>query len=64
MTTTADGQLNQVDLGAVGALIDTIKQQPAAAATTWSAEVRWTEPSAARPRCAASRRSPLTSPRH
>ncbi len=37
MTTTADGQLHQVDLGAVGALIDTIKQQPAAAATTWSA---------------------------
>ncbi len=42
MTTTADGQLNQVDLGAVGALIDNIKQQPSTAATTWSAEVRWT----------------------
>src|ERR1700683_4192164 len=42
MTTTADGQLNQVDLGPVGTLIDNIKQQPSAAATTWSAEVRWT----------------------
>lgn len=42
MTTTTDGQLNQVNLGAVGALIDTIKQSPEAAETTWSAEVRWT----------------------
>jgi len=42
MTTTADGHLNQVDLGAVGALVDKIKQRPSAAATTWSAQVRWT----------------------
>jgi len=42
MTTTADGQLNEVDLGAVGALIGKIKEQPSAAATTWSAQVRWT----------------------
>jgi uncharacterized OsmC-like protein len=42
MTTTADGQLNQVDLDTVGALVDAIKQRPEAAQTTWSAEVRWT----------------------
>jgi len=42
MTTTADGQLNQVNLGAVGALVDKIKQRPSAAETKWSAEVRWT----------------------
>jgi uncharacterized OsmC-like protein len=42
MTTTTDGQLNQVDLDAVGALVDKIKQRPSAALTTWSAEVRWT----------------------
>jgi uncharacterized OsmC-like protein len=42
MTTTTDGQLNQVDLGAVGALIDKIKERPSAGETTWSAEVRWT----------------------
>jgi uncharacterized OsmC-like protein len=42
MTTTTDGQLNQVNLGAVGALVDAIKQSPSAAETTWSAEVRWT----------------------
>jgi uncharacterized OsmC-like protein len=40
--TTADGQFNQVDPGAVGALVDKIKQRPSAAVTTWSAEVRWT----------------------
>jgi uncharacterized OsmC-like protein len=42
MTTTPDGHLNQVDLGAVGALADKIKQRPSAALTKWSAEVRWT----------------------
>ena len=42
MTTSTDGQLNQVDLDAVGALIDKIKQRPSTAQTTWSAEVRWT----------------------
>jgi uncharacterized OsmC-like protein len=41
MTTTTDGQLNQVDVGAVSALVDKIKQRPSAALTTWSAEVRW-----------------------
>jgi uncharacterized OsmC-like protein len=42
MTTTTDGHLNQVDLGAVGALVDKIKNRPSAAQTKWSAEVRWT----------------------
>jgi uncharacterized OsmC-like protein len=42
MTTTSDDQLNQVDLGAVGALVEKIRQRPSAAHTTWSAEVRWT----------------------
>ena len=42
MTTTTGGQLNQVDLGAMSALVDKIKQRPSAARTTWSAEVRWT----------------------
>ena len=42
MTTTTDGHLNQVDLGAMSALVDKIKQRPSAALTTWSAKVRWT----------------------
>ena len=42
MTTTTDGQLNQVNLGAVSALVEEIKQRPSAALTTWSAQVRWT----------------------
>ncbi len=42
MTTTTDGQLNEVDLNAVGALVEAIKQHPSTAQTTWSAEVRWT----------------------
>jgi uncharacterized OsmC-like protein len=42
MTTTTDGQLNEVDLNAVGALVEAIKQNPSDAQTTWSAEVRWT----------------------
>jgi uncharacterized OsmC-like protein len=42
MTTTTDGQLNDVDLNAVGALVEAIKERPGAAQTTWSAEVRWT----------------------
>jgi uncharacterized OsmC-like protein len=42
VATTTDGQLNQVDLDAVGALVDAIQQQPSAAETTWSTEVRWT----------------------
>ncbi len=42
VTATTDGQLNQVNLNAVGALVDTIQEHPAAAETTWAAEVRWT----------------------
>jgi len=42
MTTTTGGQLNEVDLNAVGALVEAIKQRATAAQTTWSAEVRWT----------------------
>jgi hypothetical protein len=42
MTTTTGDHLNQVDLSAVGALVDKIKQRPSAGQTTWSAEVRWT----------------------
>src|SRR3984885_2356830 len=42
MTTTTDGQLNEVDLNAVGALVEAIRQDPSAAQTKWSAEVRWT----------------------
>jgi uncharacterized OsmC-like protein len=42
VATTTDGQLNQVDLDAVGALVDAIQQHPSAAETTWSTEVRWT----------------------
>jgi uncharacterized OsmC-like protein len=42
MTTTTDGQLNEVDLNAVGTLVEAIKQDSSAAQTTWSAEVRWT----------------------
>jgi uncharacterized OsmC-like protein len=42
MTTTTGDHLNQVDLSAVGALVEKIKQRPSAGQTTWSAEVRWT----------------------
>jgi len=42
MTTTTGGQLNQVDLSAVGALVEKIRQRPSVAQTTWSAQVRWT----------------------
>ena len=42
MTTASGAHLNQVDLGAVGALVEKIRQRPSAAQTTWSAEVRWT----------------------
>jgi len=42
MTTTTDAQPSQVDPGAVGALVDKIKQRPSAARTRWSAKVRWT----------------------
>src|ERR1700722_14187706 len=42
MTATSSDQLNQVNLGAVGALVGAIQESPSAAETTWSAEVRWT----------------------
>ena len=42
MTATCDGQPNQVNLGAVGALVGDSQESPSAAETTWSAEVRWT----------------------
>jgi uncharacterized OsmC-like protein len=42
VTMSTDGQLNQVDLGAVNALVDKIRQRPEAALITYSAEVRWT----------------------
>jgi uncharacterized OsmC-like protein len=42
MTMGAGDHLNQVDLGAVGALTEKIRQRPAAAHPTFSAEVRWT----------------------
>ena len=35
--------LNNVDLGAVAALVETIRNQPDAAVTTWDAEVRWND---------------------
>jgi uncharacterized OsmC-like protein len=44
MTTTyvQINQINQVDLGAVSALVDKIKQRPQDAVITYSADVRWT----------------------
>jgi uncharacterized OsmC-like protein len=42
MTATTDSQLNQVDLGTVGALVQVIQQHPAEARTTWAAVVDWT----------------------
>jgi uncharacterized OsmC-like protein len=33
--------LNQVNLAAIGALVEKIKQEPQAAKTNWKAEVRW-----------------------
>ena len=41
MSATASTTLNNVDLAAVGALVEAIREQPDAAATTWAAEVRW-----------------------
>ncbi len=38
---TPAANLNNVDLGAVGALVEAIRDRPDAAATTWAAEVRW-----------------------
>jgi uncharacterized OsmC-like protein len=42
MTATVGNNLNNVDLAAVGALVQAVSEQPAKAATTWAAEVRWT----------------------
>ena len=41
MSATASTTLNNVDLAAVGTLVEAIREQPDAAATTWAAEVRW-----------------------
>lgn len=40
MTTTST-HLNEVDIGAVGSLIETIRQNPAKADTKWAASVTW-----------------------
>ncbi|MBA3744080.1 OsmC family protein [Sporichthya sp.] len=42
MTATVGSHLNQVDLAAVGALVQAVSEQPEKAATTWAAQVRWT----------------------
>jgi uncharacterized OsmC-like protein len=39
---TITTRLNDVDIASVGALVDKIKEEPAAADTTWAASVRWT----------------------
>lgn len=39
--TTTETQLNDVDIEAVGSLVGAIQDEPAKAATTWAAEVRW-----------------------
>ncbi len=41
MSISTPAMLNNVDLAAVGGLINAIQDEPDAAATTWSAEVRW-----------------------
>jgi uncharacterized OsmC-like protein len=40
MSTTTS--INQVDLQAVGALVQSVQDDPSAARTTWAANVRWT----------------------
>ncbi|MPY96119.1 MAG: OsmC family peroxiredoxin [Acidimicrobiia bacterium] len=42
MTTEAPVAINGVDLEAVAGLVGAVKDDPAAGATTWHAEVRWT----------------------
>jgi uncharacterized OsmC-like protein len=42
MTTAAGDHLNQIDLGAVDALAEKIRQSPAAGQATFRAEIRWT----------------------
>ncbi|TDD63387.1 OsmC family peroxiredoxin [Kribbella antibiotica] len=41
MTTEAQATLNDVNLAAVGALVEAIQADPAKAKTTWSAHVTW-----------------------
>lgn len=41
MTTTSDTRLNDVDLDAVGALVQAVQQDPAHGRTTWAAHVSW-----------------------
>ncbi|HET9762929.1 MAG TPA: OsmC family protein [Casimicrobiaceae bacterium] len=42
MTERTSRQLNDVNLEAIGALIEKIRQEPQAAKTQWKADVRWT----------------------
>jgi uncharacterized OsmC-like protein len=42
MTATTASGLNQVDLSAVGGLVEALKAEPAKAHTVWGANVRWT----------------------
>ena len=42
MTERTSRQLNDVNLEAIGALIEKIRQEPEAAKTQWKADVRWT----------------------
>jgi uncharacterized OsmC-like protein len=42
MTATTASGLNQVNLQAVGGLVEAISAEPAKAHTTWAADVRWT----------------------
>lgn len=41
MTTTASSRLNDVDIEAVGGLVQAIQDDPAKAQTTWAAHVTW-----------------------
>lgn len=42
MTVTSNARLNDVDLDAVGSLVQAIQDDPAKARTTWAAHVTWT----------------------
>ncbi len=42
MSVSSSARLNDVDLEAVGGLVGALQERPELAATTWSAEVRWT----------------------
>ena len=42
MTERTTRHLNEVNLAAIGSLIEKIRQEPQAAKTEWKAEVRWT----------------------